>query len=355
MNAIEISRTRLISQNIGEKSLKTCKEVVRWMGAMQAQDFGMSKWAIGVRLPNPTENEITRAINSGEILRTHLLRPTWHYVSNDDIYWMLALTAPQIKPAFKSRHSDLGITKEILKKSYEVLEKALRDGTHLTREEAITELAKVKIATDQNRASHLFAWAELEGLICSGALKDGKPTYALLDERVPTKKSLTKQEALATLAKTYFSSRSPATLQDFVWWSGLSIKEAKQALDSVTTDFKSETINSKTYWYSESPRSPKKELDSVYLLPAFDEFIISYKDRTATMPFETHKKAVSDNGIFRPIIVVNGQVRGIWKRIVKKDKVLLETVFFETPSIKILNRVKAAFHHYGDFIGKETG
>ncbi len=115
MIAKEISRTRLVSQNIGNKSFKTSKEVVSWMGAMQAQDFGMSKWAIGVRLPVPSEEDVVCAINSGEILRTHLLRPTWHYVSSDDIYWMLALTAPQIKPAFKSRHIDLGITKESFK------------------------------------------------------------------------------------------------------------------------------------------------------------------------------------------------------------------------------------------------
>ncbi len=230
----------------------------------------------------------------------------------------------------------------------------MRDGKYLTREELITELAKVKIATDQNRASHLFAWAELEGLICSGALKGGKPTYALLEERVPNKKSLAKEEALATLAKTYFSSRSPATFQDFVWWSGLHVKDAKLGLDAVATDFKSESINSQTYLFTKSPRSSRNNFDSVYLLPAFDEFIISYKDRTASLPFETHKKAVSDNGIFRPIIVVNGQVCGIWKRKVKKDKVFMETEFFETPSSTILEQIKTAFHQYGDFIGKET-
>jgi hypothetical protein len=355
MNEIDIAKTRLISQKVGNKSFNTSKEVVSWMGAMQAQDFGMSKWAIGVRLSASKEENINQSINSGEILRTHLLRPTWHFVSNDDIYWMLALTAPKIKARFKSRHIDLGITTEIIRKSNRIIEKALRDGKNLTREEIITDLAKAKIDTGQNRASHLFAWAELEGLICSGAIKCGKPTFGLLEERVPNKKSLPKEEALATLACKYFSSRSPATLQDFIWWSGLSVRDAKLGLDAVATDFQPESIDSKLYWFRDTSSNPKVDTEAVYLLPAFDEFILSYKDRSASLPFKTRKKAISENGIFRPIIVVNGQVCGIWKRTIKKDKVFVETDFFDKPSNTTLDQIKELFHLYGDFIGKEIG
>lgn len=329
MNLVDIANIRLFSHQIAETKFGTAKDVVDWMGAMQAQDYAMAKWAIGVRLPNSTDQVVEAAINNGEIIRTHLLRPTWHFVTAGDIYWMLELTAPQIKASIKSRQKQLELSETILAKSNAVIEKALRGGKSLIREEIIAELEKAKIATNENRASHLLLCAELEGTICSAAIKGGKQTYALLEERVPQKKHLTKEEALASLAKKYFTSRCPATLQDFVWWSGLSVNDAKHALETVKSDFIPETINSQTYWLANSFSLPETDKTSVYLLPAFDEFMISYKNRSAALPFGSQSKAVSNNGIFRPMIVVNGQVTGIWKRTLKKDKVIVETECFQ--------------------------
>jgi hypothetical protein len=328
--------------------------MVGWMGAMQAQDYAMAKWAIGVRLPNSTDRAIETAINSGEVIRTHLLRPTWHLVSVDDIYWMLELTAPHIKASMKSRHKELGLAEIILRKSNTIIGKALRVGNHLTREELIAELGKAKIATDNNRASHLLAWAELNGIVCSGTTKSGKQTYAPLEERVPKTKRLTREEALATLAKKYFTSHCPATLHDFVWWSGLPVSDAKQALEMVKSHFISETIDSQTYWFTNFFSIPKTDKEGVYLLPAFDEFIISYKDRNASLPFENHNMTVSNNGIFRPVIVVNGQVTGIWKRTIKKDKVIVEMEFFKQPDKTTKSLIEKALIHYGHFLEKKT-
>jgi hypothetical protein len=149
-------------------------------------------------------------------------------------------------------------------------------------------------------------------------LKGGKQTYALLDEWVPKTKSLPKEEALAKLAARYFSGHGPATLPDFIWWSGLPVNSARQALESVKRDFHSEIIDSQTYWFSGALSAANPAKEAAYLLPAFDEFIISYKDRRASLPHENHHKAVSNNGIFHPIIIVNGQVTGVWKRTIKK-------------------------------------
>ncbi len=160
MNLTDIAKIRLISQQIAETKFKTVKDIVDWMGAMQAQDYAVAKWAIGVRLPNSTDQVIETAINNGEIIRTHLLRPTWHFVSADAIYWMLELTAPQIKASLKSRHKELELSETIFAKSNTIIEKALRGGKHLTREELMAELGKGKIATDDNRASHLLLRAE---------------------------------------------------------------------------------------------------------------------------------------------------------------------------------------------------
>ncbi|MGH7456603.1 MAG: winged helix DNA-binding domain-containing protein, partial [bacterium] len=303
--------------------------------------------------PNAIDQTIETAIDNGEIIRTHLLRPTWHFVSADDIYWLLELTAPQIKASLKSRHKELALSEAVFAKSNAIIEKALRDGEHLTREELIAKLGKAKIATDENRAAHLLLWAELDGIACSGATKAGKQTYALLEARVPRTKPLAKDEALAKLAKKYFSSHCPATLQDFVWWSGLSAGEAKRAMEMVKSDFVSEAIEAQTYWLADSFSIPKPDKESVYLLPAFDEFIISYRDRSAALPFENHNKAVSNNGIFRPVIVVNGQVIGIWKRTVKKDKVIAETEFFKPPNRSTKGLVEKAAMSFGQFLEKK--
>jgi hypothetical protein len=354
MNLPDIAKFRLASQQISETKFKTAKDVVGWMGAMQAQDYAMTKWAVGVRLANTTDQVIETAINNGEIIRTHLLRPTWHLVSADDIYWALELTAPRVKISLQARDKELGLTESNFSKSNTVLEKALRDRKNLTREEIITEFEKAGLITNGSEVSHLLLRAELERIVCSGAIKGGKPTYALLEERVPKTKSLTKEEALANLAKKYFTSHGPATIQDFIWWSGLSVNNAKLALEMAKGDLIPETINSQTFWIDKSFSTPKIDRELVYFLPAFDEFIISYKDRSASLPFENHNKTVSSNGVFRPIIVVNGQVIGIWKRTVKNDRVIIEIALFEQSAKNSKSAIENAAIQFGQFLEKKT-
>jgi len=353
MKLTDIANIRLLSQQIESTKFKAAKDLVKWMGAMQAQDYYMAKWAIGVRLPGSTERQIQTAIDKGQIIRTHLLRPTWHFVSPEDIYWMLELTAPQIKASSKSRDKQLELTEKIYTKSNSIIQKALRDGKHLTREELMAELAKAKIATDNNRSSHLLLRAELEAIICSGAAKGKNRTYALLENVVPETTPLSKDEALSKLAKKYFSSHCPATLQDFIWWSGLSVVNAKHALEIIKPDFISETINSQTFWLTNSFSIPATAGKSCYLLPAYDEFMISYKDRNASLNFEGQKKSISINGIFNPIIVINGQVTGLWKRIIKSDRVIVETEFFRAHNKTELNLIKKASVLFGHFLEKK--
>ena len=350
----DIANIRLFSQQIEKTNFKTAKEIVGWLGAMQAQDDSMVKWAVGVRLPNSTDRAIESAINNGEIIRTHLLRPTWHLVSAEDICWILELTAPQIKAALKSRHKELEISDIIVTRSNTVIRQALSDGKHLTRSELVAELEKNRIMTNENRASHLLLRAELDGIVCSGVIKGKNQTYALLEERVPKTKPMSREIALANLARRYFASHCPATLQDFIWWSGLSIGDARQALEMVKSDFISKTIDSNIYWFTNFISSPNLDKEGVHLLPAYDEFIISYKDRSASLPFKNHNKAVSNYGIFRPIIVVNGQVVGIWKRTIKKDKVVVEAEFFKQPNKATIIQIEKATVQYGCFLEKET-
>ena len=342
MKLNDIANVRLISQQISGTKFKSPKEIVGWMGAMQAQDFNMAKWAIGLRLNKATEATVDAAIDSGEIIRTHVLRPTWHFISADDIYWMLELTAPRLKSSMKGRNKQLELTDKIFKKSFTIMEKVLRDDNHLTRKELVNELNKEKIATDNNRSSHILFTAELEGIICSGKMIGKQTSYALLNERIPKTKVLKKEEALFILAKKYFESHCPATFRDFVWWSGLSVTDAKHAMEMIKKDFISRKINSEEYWFSNSFSLPKKLKETAFLLPAFDEFLISYKDRTAAIVLEHHEKAFSKNGIFWPTVVINGRVEGIWKRKIGRETLIIDICFFGKKSKKLKDILEKA-------------
>jgi hypothetical protein len=350
----EISNLRLISQMIARPELKTASEVVSRMGAIQAQDFAMSKWAIGSRLPDSAEKEIEDDLDNGEIIRTHLLRPTWHLVSADDIYWMLDLTAPQIKILMRSWNKGLELDGKIFAKCNLLLENALSGGKFLTREELMTILNKNKIATTENRSAIIMMNAELEGLVGSGPSKNKKQTYALLSEKVSEKKKYNRDESLAKLARRYFTSHCPATLKDFIWWSGLSVSDARNALEMVKSDFISEIIGTQTYWFSSSFIQIKNNNSSAYLLSAFDEFIISYKDRSASISSDNQMKAFTRNGIFRPVIVIDGQVTGIWKRSIKNDMVIIETDFFKPHDKKLKKLIEKAADKYGKFLDKKA-
>ncbi|GAB4024315.1 winged helix DNA-binding domain-containing protein [Spirosoma gilvum] len=350
MDLSTIAHHRLHNQQIAQPTFTTINEVVNWMGAMQAQDANLIKWAIGVRLPGTTEKEVSAALDSGKLIRTHLLRPTWHVVAAEDIHWLLDLTAPHVKASIRSRLKDLEITSEVLTTCYTILEKVLLDNSYLTRSELMLELQRANIATDNNRSAHLMMQAELDGIVCNGVAKGKQLTYALLQERVPKPQPLQREEGLAKLAHTYFTSHGPATLADFVWWSGLPITDARRALMSIQSSFASETIGSQTYWFDPSRHVSASRHESLYLLPSFDEYTVSYKDRSAVLTADAHKQAISANGIFSPIIVYNGSVIGLWKRTIKKDKVVLEPSFFETTTPLILSLLEKASAGFGQFL-----
>lgn len=352
MTVSDIANIRLHNQQIAGTKIRSPKEMVNWMGAMQAQDYHMAKWALGVRLSNSTDKEIETALDKGQIIRTHLLRPTWHLVSADDIYWMLELTAPHVKSSLNASSNTLGLTKTVIARCNKIIAEALAGGNHLTREELMGIISKAKISTESFRPIHIMFHAELDGIVCNGVRRGKNSTYALLSERVSKKKMLPREEALGRLAERYFSSRCPATLKDFIWWSGLPVKDARIALEMNKSSFISETIESETYWCTNSFSLPKQDRYSVYLLPAFDEFLISYKDRRALFPLGNHSKVFTKNGIFRPVIVINGHVTGIWKRTIKNDFVVIETDLFQPLSKSTKGLIEKTGKAFGDFLGK---
>jgi hypothetical protein len=354
MKTSQLTGLRLFNQQITKASYKTAQSLVEWMGAMQAQDYAMAKWAIGTRVAGSTEQQIDEAVDKGEILRTHVLRPTWHFVSPKDIYWMVQLSAPRIKASMTSRHKELELPDKLLAKGNAIIEKALSKGEHLTREQLLSHFTKAKIPIDMYRGMHFLFWAELSCIVCSGKRKGNKQTYALLQERIPKPESLSKEEALAKLAKRYFTSHGPATISDFTWWSGLAAADARNALEMVKDNFISDTSEKRQYWFAGNANIRASKKKQAWLLPAFDEFLVSYKDRSAAINLEHHKKAFTVNGIFKPAIVLNGQVTGLWKRIVKKDTVMIEADLFHAHSNADKELIKTAAGRFGEFVGRKV-
>lgn len=240
---------------------------------------------------------------------------------------MLALTAPHVSRLVTYTYRQLELTESILNQANSVMAKLLEGHNYLTRAELMAELGKEGIPTNDLRAAHLMFHAELNGIVCNGPMKGKQITYALMDERVPLAASLARDEALGQLAKRFFMSHGPATLPDFGWWSGLKITDARVGLEMVKSQLVSEKFNEQVYWMPND--LPTTSQETLHLLPAFDEFMVSYKDRTASLSAAHHTTAISANGIFKPIVVVNGQVMGIWKRTLKKDTVDVETTLFE--------------------------
>ena len=352
MNSNDLVNQRIINQQLAGTKFKSAKEIVSWMGAMQAQDYAMSKWAVGVRLADSTDETVEQAINSGEIIRTHVMRPTWHLVSSDDVKWMLALTAPHLLKSMKGRHKALGLTDQIFKKSNSIVEKSLAKNRCMTRMELVKELNKNKIKPDNLQTIHIMFNAELNATVCNGPMRGKQFTYALLEERVPKTKSLTKEEALAKLSLRYFTSHGPATIQDFTWWSGLPPGDARNALEMTKSNLRSIKLDEQTYWFDDLA-TKEFSIQPIYFFPAYDEFMISYKDRSAALAPKFFSNAMTGNGIFKPIIVVNGQVIGTWSRKIQKEKVVLEPKFFRSSQKLNKTEMNIAFAPYRNFLGKK--
>jgi len=319
------------------------------MCAVQAQDYGMAKWALALRSSHATPAAVDNAIDTGAVLRTHALRPTWHFLSADDIYWILDLTAPRILAGQRHRLKELELDSATLGRSTAIIAKALAGGNSLTREELLALIRDAGISTAHNRASHILAWAELHQVICSGAPRNGKPAYALLQERVPRAKRMTKEESLATLARRYFRSRGPATLPDFSWWSGLPLREAREGLEMVKRSLVAEPAGSSMLWSDGSPCT--RAGGGVHLLPAFDEYLIGYRDRSAQLPLADQKAAVSSNGIFWPIVVAHGAVIGRWRKQAKGRGVAVTVRTFKGARVPAQSRLASALARAEEFFG----
>ena len=310
---------RLRNQCITGVGRRTPADVVASSGAVQAQEYEPAKWGLGLRMQDgATDAQIERAFELGEILRTHVMRPTWHFVTPDDIRWLLELTAPRVHQRMAPYDRQLELDTKTMVRGTAVIERALRNKQHLTRSELADRLRDSKLAITGMRLAHLALYAELEAAICSGPRRGKQFTYALLAERAPGARRLQRDEALFELSRRYFSSHGPATVRDFVWWSGLTTGDAKRGLEMARA--RREDIGGRTYWSIDLPRRGRRRDSLAHLLPIYDEYLIAYRDREVVPHGPGIVSSASGATVtFQHAAVIAGQVAGTW-RIVKTAK-----------------------------------
>ena len=317
----DIGFHRLANQRVTGEKFEKPEDVVRWMGALQAQDYGQAVWAIGARTRSATLADVERALEEAKIIRTWPMRGTIHFVPPENARWMLNLSATRMLAADGRRMAQLDLTVDIMARCRDLFIDALSGGKRLSRPEMMALLEGAGISTQGQRGYHILWYLAQSGVICVGPMEGKQQTFALLDEWAPGSRDLPREEALAELARRYFTSHGPATVHDFAWWAGITVTEARLGLDGAKPALIAETVEGKEYWLPADTRTPA--LDNgpgVVLLPGFDEYLLGYKDRGAVLAAEHAQKIVpGNNGIFRPMIVIGGQVVGTWaRRLTKK-------------------------------------
>jgi hypothetical protein len=344
-----IVRRRLRNQKLMASRLHDPAAIVSWMGAVQAQDYAGAKWALALRSPSLTDAAIDIAFDEGRILRTHVMRPTWHFVSPADIRWMLALTSPRVHRISASYYRKVGLDDATFARSRRALERALRGGRHLTRRELASVFAHAGIDARGLRLGFLTMHAELEAVVCSGPRQGKQFTYALLEERVPPVPPLSRDEARAELCRRFFASHGPATIKDFVWWSGLTVRDARGGIDAIAPALAQENVDGLAYWCvpSRAPAAPPSPL--VYLLPNYDELGIAYRDREVA-PALPRPAPISAGSEGQHLLWIDGRFVGRWKRKPGSKRIVVEVQPFRRLMPAERRALEAEVARYGKFV-----
>lgn len=339
MTSAGVAARRLHGQHIARPTLPAPAALVAWMGAVQAQDYLACLWAVGLRVASATEASVEAALADGSIVRLHALRCTWQLVAREDARWILGLVAKRVLAGLAPRHRQLGLDARTLARSTDLLARATEGGRTLTRAEVAEVLRRAKIDPAEQRLSHILAVAELEQAVCCGARRGKQHAFASFDERIPAAPSRPRDEALAELARRYLQSRAPATARDFAWWSGLPAAEARKAFELAGRV---------------GPARPRAAKGRAHLLPAFDEYLVGYADRSDVLDPADVVRINAGGGLLAPSIVVGGRVVGIWKRSFNDDAVVLETMELRPWTADEKRAIRAAGERYGAFLGKSV-
>lgn len=352
MTTEDITTLRLLNQQIINGRTKSPLEIIKSLGAMQAQDYYGSLWALGLRT-GQTEKESVQAIEAGAILRTWPQRGTLHFVPAEDARWLVSLSAERLLKGAKRRREQLGLDDATLLESQKVLTGALQNNRQLSRPAVMDVLEASGISTKAGRGYHILWYLSQTGITCIGPMAAKQQTISLLDIVAPLQKELTRRESIVELSKRYFTSHGPATVQDFMWWSGLTAADVKTGLEVNQALLISEKVDGREYWLRKDLPELTETTNCSFLLSGFDEYLLGYKDRSAALATEHAQKVVpGSNGMFLSTIVIDGHVAGTWKRTIKKDHVLITLSPFKLLTKAAKNSLQEPLEAYGHFLGR---
>ncbi len=353
MTPAKLLRRRLLNQRLAATTFDHPADPVRWLGAVQAQDYLGSLWAIGLRTRAATESMVERAIADRAIVRTWPMRGTLHFVAAEDARWMLELTAPRMVAASAGRlEREYGLDEKAFGRCRELVARALEGGRRLTRDALYRTLESGRISAAAGRGLHITWRLAHDGLICFGPREGKQQTFVLLEEWVPGAKRLAREEALAELARRYFTSHGPATVHDFAWWSGLLLSDAAAGLARAREALVPVDPAGQKYWTAPST-PPDGSSPRAFLLPAFDEYTVAYRHRGALVA-PAHVAHVEGMDVLRPAIVVNGRVVGTWTRTLGKGSVGVDVSPFGGLGTTARRAVAAAARRYASFLERSA-
>lgn len=341
---------RLRTQRLTSAPLRTPAEATAWLGAVQSQEYGVAKWSVGLRSRNAADADVERAYADGEILRTHVLRPTWHFVARDDIRWMLDLTAPRIHAQLAGRRRKLELDERFVTKAARVLTRALENGAHRTRTQLQKILEAERIELNNERLGHVMMLLELDALVCSGEPAGRQHTYAVLHERAPNAPIRGRDDALGELARRYFQGHGPATAKDLVRWATLTLSDARRAIDILGSDVERASVGEEIWYRVGSPprRSPKAP--RALLLQIYDEYIGGYGGtRHVVDPFDVMHVNPAYKLSFMHVVVLDGHVIGHWRPAAKKTRGAVDLKLARPLERSDRDEVEAAVARYRTF------
>jgi hypothetical protein len=353
MRAAEVMRRRLDVQCISATTMSRPADVVARLGAVQAQDYLGALWAVGLRLSDATEHAVERALADRTIVRTWPMRGTLHFVAAADARWMVELLGPRIVTRAAGRLRVLGLDDTTLARARRALVLALEGGRTLTRPALYQVLERAKVSTAGQRGLHILWRLAHDCFLCFGPRQGKQQTFVLFDEWLPAAKPRQREEALAALAERYFMGHGPATAADFAWWAGLALGDARRAVHLAKSALEEERVDGRPVWVARSSTTPRVARAKAYLLPAFDELLVGYADRSAAVDAAQAFGVNAGGGILKPTVVVDGRVVGTWKRALAPGGVAFSPTWFDDPSAQRMARVARAFHRYASFLGRK--
>ena len=353
--AQEIARRRLRAQMLAGTTFTSPVDVVARLGAVQAQDYLGALWALGVRLTDARAADVELAIERRTIVRTWPMRGTLHFVAAADARWMLELRATRAATGAAARLRRLGIDDGVVLRARRALEKHLEGGRRLTRPAAYRALERAGISTQGERGLHVLWRLAHDGVLCFGPHDGKQPTLVLLEEWLPRATRLPRDEALVELARRYFEGHGPATDQDLAWWSGLTLTDARAAVDSARTALREERIEGQSYFSSasSSPEVSTGKSAPAQALPPFDEFLVGYADRTSALRSAGAGRLTAFE-VLGPVLVFDGQVVATWKRRVRGRRASFSISWLSPASKGRIATAGRALESYARFFGLES-